>query len=69
MIARNQQREEAHAVRQHPDPQGHPQERKDEIARRVTAAISEVARAAEGSYLGRVRGCHGRRLVRRRRRA
>ena len=37
-------RRRRHAVREHPDPQGHPQERKDEIARRVTATISEVAK-------------------------
>ena len=37
-------KEEAHAVREHPILKGHPQERKDEIARRVTETISEVAK-------------------------
>ena len=45
---------------------GHSQQRKDEMSRRITAAISEVARVAKGSHLGGVRGCHRRRLVCRR---
>ena len=45
--------------------EGHPPERKDEIARRVTATISELAELPPGSHLGRVRGRVGRRLVRR----
>ena len=47
---------------------GHPQERKDEIARRVMAAISELARFAAGGHLGRIRRCRRGRLVCRRRR-
>ena len=45
---------------------GHSQQRKDEISRRVTAAISEIAELPKRSHLGGVRGCHRRRLVCRR---
>ena len=47
---------------------GHPQARKDEISRRVTDAISEVAQLPQGGDLGGVRGRRGRGLVCRRRR-
>ena len=39
---------------------GHPPERKDEIARRVTADHQRAGGAAAGSHLGRVRGRVGR---------
>ena len=42
---------------------GHPQERKDEMARRVTAAVSELAAAAARGDLGGVRRGRGRGLV------
>ena len=36
--------------------QGHPQERKDEMSRRVTDGDQRARRAAQGGGLGRVRG-------------
>ena len=45
---------------------GHSQQRKDEMSRRITAAISEVAELPKEADLGGVRGCHRRRLVCRR---
>ena len=48
---------------------GHSQERKDEIARRVTETISEVAKLPKEADVGGVRGRDGRRLVRRASRA
>ena len=46
---------------------GHPQERKDEISRRVTDGDQRARAAAQGSGLGGVRGRDRRGLVRRRR--